>query len=116
MIIHGFIILLSVLITAVANAGDSGIASHYSTRDHDQNGTRTACGPPLRDSGLTAAHRSLPCGTRVKVTNQKNGRSVIVAISDRGPYVKNRIIDLTVGAARQIGMNGLAPVTLERIR
>lgn len=115
MIIHGFIILLSVLITAVANAGDSGIASHYSTKDHDQNGTRTACGPPLRDSGLTAAHRSLPCGTKLRVTNARNGRSVVVTVTDRGPFVRGRVIDLSMGAAHALGFRGLAHVSLNRL-
>ena len=61
--------------------------------------------------GLTAAHRSLPFGTQVRVTNKRNGRSVVVRISDRGPFVRGRIIDLTPAAARAIGMgNGIAQV------
>lgn len=96
-------------------AAQSGIASHYSTRDHDQNGTRTACGPPLRDRGLTAAHRSLPCGTKVRVTNKRNGRSVVVTITDRGPFVRGRVIDLSMGAAHALGFRGLARVSLNRL-
>ncbi len=113
--IHGFIILLSVLITAVANAGESGTASHYSTRDKDQNRTRTACGPPLRDHGLTAAHKTLPCGSRIRVTNKANGRSTVVTITDRGPFARGRVIDLSTGAAHALGFHGLARVSLNRI-
>ena len=113
--IHGFVILLSVLITTAANAGESGTASHYSTRDKDQNCNRTACGPPLRDHGLTAAHKALPCGTRIRVTNKGNGRSTIVTITDRGPFVRGRVIDLSMGAAHALGFHGLARVSLDRI-
>jgi len=64
---------------------------------------------------LTAAHKTLPFGTRVKVTNKNNGRSVIVRINDRGPFVRCRVIDVSRKAARQLGMisSGLAPVTLQ---
>ncbi len=58
---------------------------------------------------LTAAHKTLPLGARVKVTNKKNGKSVVVRIDDRGPYVAGRIIDLTPAGARALGMDGLAP-------
>jgi rare lipoprotein A len=113
--IHGLVILLSVLITTAVNAGESGMASHYATRDKDQNRNRTACGPPLRDHGLTAAHKSLPCGARIRVTNKGNGRSTIVTITDRGPFVRGRVIDLSIGAAQALGFHGLARVTLGRI-
>ncbi len=83
----------------------SGIASVYS-------GGRTANGEVAAAGGLTAAHRSLPFGTMVKVTNKGTGRSVVVRINDRGPFVRGRVIDLTPAAARAIGFNGLAPVTL----
>ncbi len=62
---------------------------------------------------LTAAHRTLPFGTKVRVTNKQNGRSVIVTINDRGPFVRGRIIDLTPAGARAIGFTGLVPVTVE---
>jgi rare lipoprotein A len=62
---------------------------------------------------LTAAHRSLPFGTRVRVTNRSNGRSVVVRINDRGPFVHGRIIDLTPAGARAIGMDGLAKVSVD---
>ena len=89
----------------------SGIASIYSTRE----GTRTASGVRLNDGALTAAHRSLPFGSKVRVTNKKNGKSVVVTITDRGPFVRGRVIDLTPAGGRALGFNGLAPVTLERV-
>jgi rare lipoprotein A len=85
----------------------SGIASVYGHR-----GGKRACGVHVRPGALTAAHRSLPFGTRVRVTNKKNGRSVTVRINDRGPFIRGRIIDLTPAAARQLGFSGLAPVTV----
>jgi len=91
-----------------ASAGDplqSGIASIYS-------GGRTANGEVAAAGGLTAAHRSLPFGTMVKVTNSSSGRSVVVRINDRGPFVHGRVIDLTPAAARALGFSGLAHVTL----
>ena len=65
---------------------------------------------------MTAAHRTLPFGTKVKVTNKRNGRSVVVTITDRGPFIRGRVIDLTMAGANAIGMGfGIAPVTLERL-
>ena len=83
----------------------SGIASIYS-------GGRTANGEFAAAGGLTAAHRTLPFGTMVKVTNQSTGRSVVVRINDRGPFVRGRVIDLTPAGARAIGVDGIGPVTL----
>ncbi|HEY2532544.1 MAG TPA: septal ring lytic transglycosylase RlpA family protein [Xanthobacteraceae bacterium] len=87
----------------------SGIASVYSGRF---SGRATANGERIRSSAFTAAHRSLPFGTLVRVTNARNSRSVIVRINDRGPFVGGRTIDLTPSAARAIGMGSLARVTL----
>jgi rare lipoprotein A len=66
---------------------------------------------------MTAAHRTLPFGTKVRVTNKNNGKSVIVTINDRGPFIRGRIIDLSTAAAGVIGMRGagVAPVTVERL-
>ncbi len=86
----------------------SGIASSYGE------GSQTASGQRFDAGGFTAAHRTLPFGTRVRVTNHSNGRSVVVTINDRGPFVSGRIIDVTPAAARALGMSGLAPVTIER--
>jgi rare lipoprotein A len=65
--------------------------------------SRTASGERMNPAAMTAAHRSLPFGSRVQVTNQRNGRSVIVRINDRGPFVRGRIIDLSKAAARRLG-------------
>jgi len=89
---------------------ESGVASVYST----ESGNRTASGQPLNPGALTAAHRSLPFGTKVRVSNRKNGRSIVVTINDRGPFVRGRIIDVTPAAARELGFSGLAAVTLAR--
>ncbi len=83
----------------------TGIASVYSNE-------RTANGEYAHASALTAAHRTLPFGTMVEVTNTRTGRSVVVRINDRGPYIRGRVIDLTPAGARAIGSSGLAPVRL----
>jgi peptidoglycan lytic transglycosylase len=82
-----------------------GIASVYAYR-----GEKTANGEFASPGKLTAAHKTLPLGTRVKVTNKHNGKTVVVRINDRGPYVSGRIIDLTPAGARALGMDGLARV------
>ncbi|ACA15269.1 rare lipoprotein A [Methylobacterium sp. 4-46] len=90
-------------------AAQSGRASWYGS------GQRTASGERFNPNGLTAAHRSLPFGTRVRVTNTANGRSVVVRINDRGPFAGGRIIDLSRGSARAIGMGGVTHVALQRL-
>jgi rare lipoprotein A len=102
------------LLTMSASAEEC-VASVYSVGDASQPGTKTASGIPLNDGALTAAHKSLPFGTKVKVTNKKNGNSVTVTITDRGPYVRGRCIDMTKAGARALGFAGLAPVKLSRI-
>ena len=93
-----------------AAKAQSGIASVYA-----YGGSKTASGERANPGGLTAAHRSLAFGSRVLVTNRKNGKSVIVRINDRGPFVRGRIIDVTPAAARALGFSGLAPVTLSQM-
>jgi rare lipoprotein A len=82
-----------------------GIASVYS-------GGGTASGERMNPGALTAAHPSLPFGTKVRVTNRHTGRSVVVRINDRGPFVKGRVIDLSPAAAKAIGVGGVAQVSL----
>ena len=91
-----------------------GIASYYGPK---WNGRRTANGEILDLNKLTAAHKSLPFNTLVKVTNLETGKSIVVRINDRGPYVSGRIIDLTDSAARELGIlkKGIAKVKLEVI-
>ena len=97
---------------AAAGLPQTGQASWYGAVHH---GKRTASGAIFDQTKLTAAHRSLPFGTRVKVTNVANGKSVEVEINDRGPYAGNRIIDLSRAAAQALGMieSGTATVRLE---
>jgi rare lipoprotein A len=94
------ILLTLLLLSNLLLAGEVGIASHYSVRT---NGTRTASGIPLSDHKLTAAHKTLKFGTVVEVTNLRNGKKVDVVITNRGPYIKGRIIDLSQAAAKQLG-------------
>ena len=88
-----------------------GIASWYGGRDQ---GRLMACGEPFDEHEMIAAHRTLPLGTRVRVTNLRNGRSVVVKIKDRGPGVKGRVIDVSRAAARKLRFTGrgLAPVKI----
>ena len=85
-----------------SSAEQAGLASIYS----HESGSRTASGQKLNGGGLTAAHRTLPLGSKVKITNKRNGRSVIVTINDRGPFVKGRILDLSRAAAGALGVIG----------
>lgn len=95
-LVGGFVMLSLDL----AHADQVGHASWYALR------SRTASGEMMNPSALTAAHRSLPFGTKVLVKNLRNGRSVVVQINDRGPFVKGRIIDVSKAAASSLGMLG----------
>lgn len=98
------------LASGVASA-QSGIASYYWEPQP------TASGEKFNPHGMTAAHKTLPFGTKVKVTDKRSGRSVVVRINDRGPYVNGRIIDLSLGAAKALGITdaGLANVEVEPV-
>lgn len=102
----------TVLSTLPSSYVEEGVASYYADEFH---GRRTSSGETFDMNQLTAAHQTLPFGTIVKVTNKVNGRSVIVRINDRGPFLKGRIIDLSKAAAEKIGMigPGTAEVRLE---
>ena len=93
---------------------DSGVAakSIVGWASYYKSGKKTANGERFNPNGLTAAHRNLPFGTKVLVTNLHNGKSVIVRINDRGPFIKGRVIDLSLGAAKIVGLNmsGVAKV------
>ncbi len=97
----------------VVKSVEQGKASWYSIRTN--RGTRTASGQKLTDHGSTAAHKTLPMGTKVRVINTHNGASEIVTINDRGPYIRGRIIDVTIGTAERLGFRsrGVAPVKVE---
>ena len=93
---------------------ETGTASYYGAKHH---GKKTASGEPFNQHALTAAHRRLPFGTRVKVTNLANDKSVMVRINDRGPHTRGRLIDLSRQAAEQLGMlrSGTARVRVQAL-
>ncbi|MFC5385458.1 septal ring lytic transglycosylase RlpA family protein [Aquamicrobium segne] len=96
--------------TEASAALQCGRASWYALH------SRTASGERMNPAAMTAAHRSLPFGTRLKVTNTKNGKSVVVRINDRGPFVKGRVLDLSKAAARELGFinSGHTPVCMAK--
>jgi len=98
---------VGLLLAAGVARAESGIASVYA-----YSGSKTASGQRANPGGLTAAHRKLPFGTMVNVTNRRNGKSVVVRINDRGPFIRGRVIDVTPAGARALGFSGLVPVTL----
>ncbi len=96
--------------TAPIVQGEEGIASWYG---HPYHGRRAASGEIYNMYDMTAAHRTLPFGTQVRVHDLENGHDVDVRINDRGPFVEGRIIDLSYASAQAMGMTGIAPVRLE---
>lgn len=116
-------ILLSCLMLAAPAGHGHGHVHHGVTRSGGNAswygpgfaGRRTACGEVFNPAALTAASRSLPCGTRARVVNLGNGRSVVVRINDRGPYVGGRVIDLSRAAALAIGITGTGDVAITPI-
>ena len=109
-----FIIFGLVSLPDQANAKNKNIASWYKC-GKKRTICKTANGDKFNSNKLTAAHKTLPFGTKVKVTNIKNNKSVIVTINDRGPFTKGRIIDLTKSAANIIGIKGIEPVSIKVI-
>jgi rare lipoprotein A len=116
-----FLALLGILLIASASAAEAkvkpghsqrGIASFYHDKFH---GRKTASGQIYNRNIPSAAHKTLPLGTKVKVTDTKTGKSIVVKVNDRGPYIGGRIIDLSRSAARQLGIlkRGLARVEVE---
>jgi rare lipoprotein A len=100
-------------LVCLEGAAQAQVATYYGK---EFAGHRTASGERFNPGAMTAAHRTLPFGTRVRVTNSHSGRSVIVRINDRGPFVKGRSIDLSSGAARAIGMGSTGNVRIEVLR
>jgi rare lipoprotein A len=103
------LIAAALLCVASSTHAQDGVASWYGPGFH---GRRTASGERFNTHALTAAHKTLPFGTCVRVTNKNTGRSVVVRVNDRGPFVAGRVIDLSRAAANAIGMGGTAPVRL----
>jgi rare lipoprotein A len=113
--IHYYTLLavcLLLLCSCARQITESGKASYYADKFE---GRKTASGETFHQSAMTAAHRTLPFGTKVKVINLANGRSVKVKINDRGPFAQGRIIDLSKKAARKLGIvdTGVAPVDIK---
>lgn len=104
-------LLACVSMAGGAQAAECGRASWYALHSMTANGER------MNPSAMTAAHKSLPFGTRIKVINKANGKSVVVRINDRGPFIRGRIVDLSKAAAKSIGMihSGHAKVCYTRI-
>ncbi|TBU89499.1 septal ring lytic transglycosylase RlpA family protein [Phytopseudomonas dryadis] len=115
------LLLVAAILTGCSSFGGApgdyraeGKASYYGKAHH---GNKTASGERFDQNALTAAHRTLPFGTRVKVTNLNNNRSVVLRINDRGPFTRGRIIDVSYKAAEALGMlrAGVAPVRVESL-
>lgn len=107
------VILMLGLLVSNSSYSQKGIASFYGIGDKTQ-GRKTACGDKFNTYTLVAAHRTLPCGTKVRVTNLNNNESVIVTIRDRGPAKRlKRLIDLSFAAKNSIKMGGLALVSVQ---
>ena len=107
-------------VSSAPNAVESVAASYPSYFEHGtaswyEDGERTATGEKFKPEAMTAAHRTLPLGTRVKVVEPETDRSVVVRINDRGPFVRGRVLDLSRGAARALGVEGVAPVTIQEL-
>lgn len=106
--------LTAVASNTVSKFKQSGLASWYGRQFH---GRKTASGERFDMNALTAAHRTLPFNCYIKVTNKDNGKSVVVKVNDRGPFHGNRVLDLSYGAAKAIGITqkGVGNVTIERV-
>ncbi len=108
------LVLVGICLSGYSQNNETGMASFYSDKFE---GKKTASGEIYKSSKMTAAHRTLPFGTRVKVTNLSSNKSVIVTVNDRGPFVKDRIIDLSKAAAVKLDIidQGVAKVKVESI-
>jgi rare lipoprotein A len=95
--------------TSAAGYSEIGMASWYGS----ESGSKTSMGTRFWPEGVTAAHKTLPLPSKVRVTNLHNGRSIVLVVNDRGPFKRNRIIDLSRGAARKLGLRGLARVKVD---
>lgn len=102
--------LFMTLLSSNLLADQIGVASWYGIPHH---GKKTASGERYNMHGLSAAHRKIKLGTKVKVTNLENNKSVIVKINDRGPFVRGRIIDLSLGAKKALDMGGTTKVSIK---
>jgi rare lipoprotein A len=110
------ILTLTLVFSLVTSSGaQAETASHYGTAP-GEGGPLTANGELYNPNAMTAAHKTLPFGTKLRVTNCRNNRSIVVRINDRGPFIRGRDIDLSNGAAKNIGLNGVGCVRTKIIR
>jgi rare lipoprotein A len=115
-----FVLAAATAALAIACSGEAfafkqnGMASYYGPGMH---GRKTASGERFNQTAFTAAHRTAPFGSRLQVTNTANGRSVVVRVNDRGPFVRGRVVDVSTVAARQLGIvgRGVARVRVEKL-
>ena len=101
---------IALLLTTLPATAETGMGSWYGPGYY---GHRTACGQMLTSASIWAAHKTLPCGTTIRVTNPQTGKTIVVQVEDRGPYVRGWIVDLTSRAAQSIGMQSTIPVTVD---
>jgi len=116
--LYKLVFLVAIVITFFYQhslGNETGLASYYSNKLH---GRKTASGQIYDRNKMTAAHRSLPFGTVIEVTNLSNQKKVIVKINDRGPFIKNRIVDLSYSAAKKLGIisKGIAKVSIRELK
>jgi rare lipoprotein A len=106
--------LIGPMLTDAAAFRQSGVGSYYGPKFH---GKKTASGEKFNQNAMTAAHKTLAFGSKLRVTNIANGRSVIVRVNDRGPFIRGRIVDVSTIAARQLGMvgRGVARVRIQKL-
>ena len=107
------IVFLAAMLMCTVSFGQTGTASWYGPGFH---GKKTASGIKYNKHNMTAAHKTLPFGTKVRVINLENKKSVLVTVTDRGPFVRGRVIDLSQAAKNMIGMKGTAKVDLQIMR
>ena len=104
--VFAFALLIAVPSMAQARSSNKKVSGNLVSASYYSHGQKTASGEHFNPHGLTAAHRSLPFGTKLRVVNPNNGRSVTVRITDRGPFTKGRTLDLSLGAAKALGITG----------
>jgi rare lipoprotein A len=104
--VFAFALLIAVPSIAQARSSNKKVSGNLVSASYYSHGQKTASGEHFNPHGLTAAHRSLPFGTKLRVVNPSNGRSVTVRITDRGPFTKGRTLDLSLGAAKALGITG----------
>lgn len=108
---NALLVAIALTVTVSPSLAEQGVASIYGNGD-GYAWRKTANGETMNPHAMTAAHKTLPFGSRVTVVNQRTGKQVVVRINDRGPFIKGRIIDLTPAAAAALGFTGIVPVSV----